>query len=89
VLGGAPEDAPAVPVVPLVVVPVVVVVAGVVGAPVVPAVPAPAGVAAEWLVTNCVNAASSAVNRVLPPPCTPPRPPESESPSSSDFLATL
>lgn len=61
-------------------------VAVVAGVEVVPVVPAPA-VPAEWLVTNCVNAASNAVNRVLPPPWTPP--PESESPSLSVLLVTL
>jgi hypothetical protein len=98
-LGTAPEDAPAVPLVPLavvvaagVVVAVVVVVAGVEVAPVVPGVPVPAAFPAEWLVTNCVNAASSAVNKVPPPPGTLPPcmpPPESESPSLSVLLGTL
>jgi hypothetical protein len=92
VLGAALEDAALVPLV----VGVVVVVAGVVGVPVVPDVPVPAAVPAEWLVTNCVNAESSAVYRVPPPPCTPPpwvsppcMPPESESPSLSALPAKL
>ena len=90
-LGTAPEDAPAVPLVPLaagvavagVVVAGVVVVTGVEVAPVAPA---------EWLVTNCVNAASSAVNKVPPPPCTLPPcvpAPESGSPSLSVLPAKL
>jgi hypothetical protein len=93
VLGTAPEEVPVVALVPLVVVVVVVVAGVVVGAgvevvPVVPEVPVPAAVPAElWLVTNCVNAERSAVNRVPPPPCTPP--PESESPSLSVFPAKL
>src|SRR5450631_3703853 len=84
-LGTAPEDAPDVLLVP----PVagVVVVAGVDVVPEVPGVPVPAAVPAEWLVTNCVNAESSAVNRLPPPPCTPPL--ESESPSLSAVLAKL
>jgi len=73
---------PVVGVLPVVDVVVAGVMAGVAGATEAPLVPVPAGVPAEWLVTNCVNAASSAVNRVLPP-CTPP---ESESPSLSVFL---
>jgi hypothetical protein len=93
VLAAAPEDAALVPLV----VGVVVVVAGVVGVPVVPDVPVPVAVAAEWLVTNCVNAESSAVYRLLPRPCTPPPwipppctpPPESESPSLSALPAKL
>ena len=71
------------------------VVVGVIGVDVVPVaavVPVPAAVPAGWLVTNCVNAASNAVNKVLPPlcaptPCTPPR--ESESPSLSVFWVKL
>jgi len=93
-LGAAPEDAPDVLLVPpvagvvvpgIVVLPVVVVAAGVDVVPVVPgaAVAVPAG----WLVTNCVNAESNAVNRVPPPPCTPP--PEFASPSLSACLAKL
>ena len=75
VLVTAPEE-----VVP---VPPVVGVGVVTGVEVVPEVP---GVAAAWLVTNCVNAASSAVNSVLPrvPP-----PPESASPSWSALLVKL
>ena len=102
-LGTAPEDAPAVPLVPLVplvvvvvaagvVVTGVVVVAGVEVAPVAPDVPVPAAFPAEWLVTNCVSAASSAVNKVPPPPCMLPPcllAPESESPSLSVLLAKL
>jgi hypothetical protein len=87
VLGAAPAVPVVGPVVVVVVVPVVVVVAGVEVAPVLPGVPVPAAVPAEWLVTNCVNAASSAVKRVPPPPCTPP--PESESLSLSVFLVKL
>ena len=64
----------------------IVVVPGVVVS-VVPGVPVPAAVPAGWLVTNCVKAASSAVNKVPPRLCTPP--PEAESPSPSAFLATL
>jgi hypothetical protein len=68
------------------------VVAGVVVVPVAAVVPVPAAVPAGWLVTNCVNAASNAVNKVLPPLCaptpwTPPR--ESESPSLWVFWMKL
>jgi hypothetical protein len=54
----------------VVTVPVLVVVAGVevVPVPVVPGDPVPTAVPAGWLVTNWVNAASSAVNKVPPPP---------------------
>ena len=103
VLGTAPAEESVVPPVVVAGVDVVPVVAGVVAAGVdvvpvvvpgavvvgvvVPGVPEPAAAPAEWLVTNCVNAASSAVNKVPPRPCRPP--PESESPSLSVFLATL
>jgi hypothetical protein len=76
----------------VVTVPVLVVVAGVEVVPVVPGDPVPTAVPAGWLVTNWVNAASSAVNKVPPPPCMPPPcmpPPESESPSLSAFRVEL
>jgi hypothetical protein len=80
-LGTAFDDAPLVPFVVVagagvvtgitpgvVTVPVLVVVAGVEVVPVVPGDPVPTAVPAGWLVTNWVNAASSAVNKVPPPP---------------------